>query len=61
MVIRNTFQFKAMLFTFHLMRITFEFGRIGMYQEETNMGGVDLDYFISYGGVGVGKGRLGDT
>lgn len=37
MVIRNTFQFKAMLFTFHLMRITFEFGRIGMYQEETKI------------------------
>lgn len=51
MVLRNTFQFKTMLFTFYLMRITFEFGRIGMYQEETNMGGVDLD-FISYGGWG---------
>lgn len=26
-----------------LMRITFEFGRIGMYQDETNMGRVGLD------------------
>lgn len=39
-----------MLFTFYLMRITFEFGRFGLYQEEANMGGVGLDYFSFYGG-----------
>lgn len=44
-----------MLFTFYLMRITFEFGGFGLYQEEADMGGVGLDYFSSYWGVG---GRL---
>lgn len=39
-----------MLFTFYLMRITFEFGGIGLYQEEATMGGVGLDDFSSDGG-----------
>lgn len=39
-----------MLFTFYLMRITFEFGGTGMYQEEANMGGPGLLQFRWGGG-----------
>lgn len=41
-----------MLFTFYLMRITFEFVGLGLYQEAAAMGGVGLDDFSSDGGGG---------